>query len=168
MFASSKPLPPELTFQMLNVNNASGALLLLTHYGKYMYEELGLTAGKENFYAELEATLMNQYTKPGNLFLLLYLNDNTVGCVGIKRWDKCSCELKRMFVLPAQRNKGFGQILLNEAIRQAKALGYTEMLLDTNEEMEAAVSLYKKQGFSICDPYCENENKHVVYLKKTL
>ena len=117
---------------------------------------------------ELESTLLYEYSKPGNLFLLLYQNYLAIGCVCLKRWDEFSCELKRMFVMPEHRNKGLGSLLVKEGIKQAKLLGYRQMLLDTNAEMEAAVHLYKKQGFYICEPYCENENNNVIYFKKLL
>jgi N-acetylglutamate synthase-like GNAT family acetyltransferase len=57
------------------------------------------------------------------------------------------CELVKMFVHPSQRGKGLGQFLLDRAIEQAKALGFTEMELETASVLKEAIGLYRKAGF---------------------
>jgi len=165
----NQPLEPiEFIFKKLDRSILNDALALLEQYGMYMYHQLGLTAGKENFYCQMNEKLLVSYGTPENIFLVGYGRGQALGCVAVKRWDNWSCELKRMFVLPEHRFKGLGRLLLKEAIKWAKERHYRQMLLDTNAEMEAAICLYRQEGFIPCKPYCVNENKNVIYLKKKL
>jgi putative acetyltransferase len=57
------------------------------------------------------------------------------------------CELKKMYFLPQLRGLGFGQRLIQQALHDAAADGYTEMYLETVERMSQANALYQKMGF---------------------
>lgn len=61
--------------------------------------------------------------------------------------EKTICELKKMYFLPELRGKGFGQRLIQQAMLDAKADGYSEMYLETVERMSEANALYQKMGF---------------------
>jgi ribosomal protein S18 acetylase RimI-like enzyme len=152
----------------LSAENLEEAIHLLKLYGSYMYQVLALTAGKAGFYSELGPQLLEKYDQPGNEFLLAYFESKPVACVAIRRWDNQSCEMKRMFVLPHFRNKGIASFLTQQVIDRAKRFGYKKVLLDTNLEMQAAVRLYKKHGFTETGAYVPNENANVIYLEKQL
>ena len=141
---------------------------LLRQYGKYMYDELSLTAGKTNFENELIDFPVVKYSPPEGLFLVAYIEDRAVGCVGLKKFEEGACEIKRLYVLPEFRNLGIGKSLNAAIISKAKTLGYTMILLDTNAEMEAAVNLYRRSGFVEIPAYVENENPNVIYFSFTL
>ncbi len=53
-------------------------------------------------------------------------------------------------------------------LAQAGNAGYAEMVLDTLEPFQAAIHLYKKFGFSECEPYYDNLMDDVIYMKKDL
>ena len=141
---------------------------LLCEYGNYMYTELGLVAGKESFYKQLESLPGNGYTKPWGTFVIAKIGELATGCVGIKKFDTYSCEMKRMYVLQAHRGKGIGGMLCDFVIKWAKRAMYKRILLDSNVEMKEAVMLYKKYGFKEIEPYCINENEHPVFLEYVL
>ncbi len=42
------------------------------------------------------------------------------------------------------------------------------MVLDTIEPLQAAIYLYKKHGFTECDPYYHNPMDDVIYMSKEL
>jgi hypothetical protein len=73
---------------------------LLNEYGHYMYRELGLIAGKESFFKELENFPGRNYLMPSGIFIVGRVGDMAVGCVGIKKFDEDSCEMKRMYTRP--------------------------------------------------------------------
>ena len=154
--------------QQMTEANLPDLLLLLRMYGAYMYEELALKAGKGTFHDELTSFPVAAYSGSSGCFLIAYYDNTPCGCIGLKRWDDRTCEMKRMFVRPAYRRMGVGTLLTNAVISKAAELGYQEILLDTNEEMDAALLLYSKAGFERIAAYCENENPHPVYLKKKL
>lgn len=141
---------------------------LLTEYGNYMYEELGLVAGKDSYTQQVLNFPDEKYQKPEGTFLLATYNDLPAACVGLRRFDESSCEMKRMYVSPDYRGLKIAEQLCERIINLAREFGYSQMLLDTNTEMSAAINLYLKSGFKEIPPYCVNENQHPVYMAKEL
>jgi ribosomal protein S18 acetylase RimI-like enzyme len=141
---------------------------LLNQYGSYMYDELKLVAGKNSFSKQILNFPDTTYQKPDGGFLLATYNNIPAGCVGLRRFDSSSCEMKRMFVSTKFRGLRIGEHLCERVIALAKEYGYTRMLLDTNIEMTEAISLYLKSGFKEIPAYCENENLNPVYMEKIL
>ena len=92
------------------------------------------------------------YREPGGALLLAPGR----GCVAIRRVDDDACELKRLYVRPAERGTGLGRTLVEAALARARELGYHRVLLDTTPGMEAAHELYRRLGFRETDPYTEN------------
>jgi GNAT superfamily N-acetyltransferase len=75
------------------------------------------------------------------------------GCVGLRRIDPATAEVKRLYVRPAHRGKGLGRELLERAIREAKTRGYRRVVLDTLPTMSEARELYKAFRFQEIPPY---------------
>ena len=121
----------------------------------------------QNFNAELE-NFPDQYSTPtGNLLLALDINE-VIGCVGIRYFEKCICEMKRLYVKPKGRGKKAGKELAVSAINSAKALGYEYMRLDTISSMENANKLYRSLGFIEIEPYRKNPIDGAIYMELDL
>lgn len=121
----------------------------------------------QGFEQEL-ADMQRQYAAPEGCLLLVLHEDAAVGCVGVRRWQGDSAELKRMYLQPAARGGGMGKRLLAEAIEQARRLGYRSIRLDTLPSMQAAISLYRSAGFDDIPAYRENPVEGALYLEKQL
>lgn len=101
--------------------------------------------------------------------ILLYRHEKIYkGCVGIRAINNIMAELKRMYVLPSQQQKGIGNILLSKALEIAKGIGYKSIRLDTLRTMTPAMDLYKKYGFKEIPAYYFNPNGNTVYFEKSL
>ena len=58
-----------------------------------------------------------------------------------------TCELKKMYFLPAGRGKGLGQKVLQKCLEAAKEKGFRYCYLETFNTMKDAMNLYAKNGF---------------------
>jgi len=79
-----------------------------------------------------------------------------------------ACEMKRLYVRRAFRRFGLGRLLAQALIDNATSGGYSTMLLDTLDEMEAARGLYAALGFEEVAPYYYNPIPGAHYLKAEL
>lgn len=109
-------------------------------------------------------------TFPDKYILLLIARDEeqVIGAVGLIPHKESSCEMKRLFVMPGVQSKGAGRALCEELMREEKALGYREMVLDTLKRLEAANALYKNLGFEEIEPYNYNPEPDVAYMSRAL
>ena len=154
-----------LTIKEVDESNKFIARKLLTEYGAFLFEELKLMAGNETFFKELETFPDKKYQKPDGAFFIAYKDDVPIGCAGLKRFQDKDCELKRMYIQPGERGKGYGLMLTDQLLRIAHEMGFERVLLDTNLEMPAAVQTYLKAGFVKIAAYCENDNLHPVFMQ---
>jgi putative acetyltransferase len=125
----------------------------------------------QNFEAEL-AALPGEYAEPHGL-LLLALVDGAVAACGAFRpvadVDYANaCEMKRLYVRRAFRRFGLGGTLARALMDRATEAGYSVMLLDTLDDMEAARELYASLGFEEIPPYYYNPIAGAHYLKAEL
>lgn len=89
------------------------------------------------------------------------------GC--FKAIDENLIEIKRMYVTPEHRRKGFSTEILSSLEKWGKALGYSIARLETGKGQPEAIGLYKKAGYEITDnysPYIGIENS--VCMKKKI
>ncbi|MDX6486853.1 MAG: putative acetyltransferase [Gaiellaceae bacterium] len=70
-----------------------------------------------------------------------------VGCGGVCRFDATRAELKRMYVVPELRGAGLGRRLLVALEDEARALGYTGIVLETGDLQQEALGLYTSAGY---------------------
>ena len=82
--------------------------------------------------------------------------------------DARTCEMKRLFVRPAFRRFGLGRRLAEALMDEARRCGYSVMLLDTLDDMEAARELYASLGFVETAPYYFNPIPGAHYLRADL
>jgi len=73
--------------------------------------------------------------------VLCYIDGKPVGCGAFKEYESRTVEIKRMFVLPENRGKGIGLILLKELEFWAIELNYSACILETGK------SNLKQSGF---------------------
>lgn len=98
------------------------------------------------------------FEPPAGVFLVAELDGAPVGCGGVRMIAPGRGEIKHLWMRPAARGSGLGRALLLELESRAAALGATEVVLDTNERLEAAQSLYRSSGYVDVEPYNDNPN----------
>jgi len=126
----------------------------------------------QNFEQELQA-LPGEYAGAlGGHLLLALVGGEPAGCGALRALPDAdyanACEMKRLFVRPAFRRFGLGRLLGQALMDEARRLGYSAMLLDTLDDMEAARGLYASLGFEEIPPYYFNPIAGAHYLKAPL
>lgn len=88
------------------------------------------------------------FTPPDGVFLIARAGGSPYGCGGLCRLDTTRAELKRMYVAPEARGRGVGRLLLERLEAEARALGYTAIVLETIDLMREAIRLYASSGYT--------------------
>lgn len=134
-------------------------------------QRLGVDLCFQDFQAELDG-LPDAYAQPEGAVLLAYVDGQLAGCVALRALPDCdypnACEMKRLYVRDEFRRIGLGRLLARELMDRAVAAGYSTMLLDTLDDMEAARGLYGTLGFVEVPPYYFNPIPGAHYLKADL
>mgnify|MGYP001558927347 CR=1 FL=1 len=134
-------------------------------------QQLGIDLCFQNFEQEL-ADLPGEYAAPHGELLLAFVDDALAGCGAFRPLPDAdyanACEMKRLFVRRAFRRFGLGRQLTQVLIDSATQAGYSCMLLDTLDDMEAARGLYESLGFEPVAPYYYNPVPGAHYLKVDL
>jgi GNAT superfamily N-acetyltransferase len=109
---------------------------------------------------------------PQGILYILEVNGKAVGMGALKKLYEGVAELKRMYIRPEYRGRGYGREMLDKLTETARDFGYLTLRLDTAEYMVAARRLYESEGFRVTDPYPGIEFTNVssaqVYMEKKL
>ena len=87
-----------------------------------------------------------------------YNDGVAVACGAFKPFDETTVEIKRMYVLPGFRGKGFGHEVLKELEKWAAESGYKHSVLETGKRQAAAIKLYERSGYSPISNYGQYKN----------
>jgi len=132
---------------------------------------LGVDLCFQNFDAEL-AGLPGEYAPPTGALLLAFVDGQLAGCGAVRALADVdypnACEMKRLFVRRAFRRFGLGRVLVQALMDRATGSGFSVLLLDTLDDMEAARGLYTSLGFEEIPPYYFNPVAGAHYLRVDL
>lgn len=99
------------------------------------------------------------FEPPAGVFVVAEDDDGRpVGCGGIRLLTDGRYEVKHLFLRPETRGKGWGRLLMDDLETRARALGATELVLDTHHSLTAAGALYASLGYTTIAPYNDNPN----------
>src|SRR6266508_96476 len=76
----------------------------------------------------------DEFAPPQGLFLIGYVHDVAVASVGWRAHAGGAVEMKRMYVAPSARGKGFARQLLAELELTAKRAGHHRIILETGSK----------------------------------
>ena len=122
----------------------------------------------QSFEKEL-ADLPGKYAPPDGRLLLAYHDNQLAGCVALRKTEDGVCEMKRLFVRPAFHGKGIGRQLIESVLKEARAIGYKCIRLDTlPPRMNKAIALYRRLGFREIEPYYDNPVEGALFMELEL
>lgn len=101
------------------------------------------------------------HLEPDGVVALLvgYVGDDAVATVALRfkvyGSAPAAAEVKRLFIRPAHRRRGFSRVLMGAVEEVARREGATRIILETGTEQPEAVSLYRGIGYGRIPPYGE-------------
>jgi GNAT superfamily N-acetyltransferase len=123
-------------------------------------------------------TVFNKFTKiepPNGIIYILERDGRVEGMGAIRRIDEGIGEIKRMYIRPRSQGKGFGKWIYEMLEAKARGFGLSTLRLDTAGFAEAAIHIYRKNGFTEIDGYLGGEwdNRNdaegiIIYMEKKL
>ena len=94
---------------------------------------------------------------PNGIVYLLETEGTIVGMGAIKKLKDGVGEIKRMYIQPSYRGRGYGKQLLNKLLEKGREFGFSTFRLETSRFMKAAHHIYSSSGFVKREEYPEVE-----------
>jgi putative acetyltransferase len=122
----------------------------------------------QNYEKEV-ADLPGEYVPPTGRLYLARENDETAGCIALRKLDEGVCEMKRLYVRQQFRGRRLGRSLVDRIIEDARNIGYSRMRLDTLPgKMDAAIAMYRSLGFKDIKRYYDNPYETAAFMELEL
>ena len=113
---------------------------------KSVLSDYGLKTNPQETDKDL-SDLKNYYFSKNGWFAVLEKEWEIIGSYGIFKIDEKTCELRKMYLLKNFQGKGLGKLIREDALKKARELGYSVIVLETNKLLDRAIALYSKYGF---------------------
>lgn len=97
---------------------------------------------------------------PAGCFVVARLDGCAVGCGALKRSDKTTGEIKRMWTAPSARGQGVARRVLQTLEAIAQEFGLKTLRLETNRTLKEAQALYRQEGYQEVAPFNDESYAH--------
>jgi len=102
-------------------------------------------------------SLTADFEPPAGAFVVVTQDGVPAACGGLRRLDRRTAEVKRMYVRPDARGSGLGRQVLRALESAAREAGYRAIRLETGIRQPEALGLYEAEGYSRIECYREFE-----------
>lgn len=126
-----------------------------TNYLNPAFQELVSQLNEDLAHRDGKDHPLAQFNKITHLkhVVVVYLENEAVGCGAIAKYDLSAMEIKRMYVIPRYRGQQLGKKILAKLENWAAELGYNKCILFMGINQPEAMKLYLKNNFSIIENY---------------
>ncbi len=95
--------------------------------------------------------LFEVFKTAGSIYFVAEESGAILGGGGIyptQNLPAATCELVKLYLSTAARGKGIGKMLIEKCFTAAKDLGYKKIYLESMPELNIAIPMYEKLGFT--------------------
>jgi putative acetyltransferase len=108
------------------------------------------------------------FCPPEGAYLIGWKSGIAVAGGGFTRHDATTAEIRRMCVVPDERGRGIGRLLLAAIEKAVLAAGYERAILDTGPKQPHAEALYRSAGYSDIENFRRGRSRASFWGEKLL
>lgn len=128
-----------------------------------VFDEYGMTFELAAYDADLQ-DIDAHYVRRNGMFSVLIEDGQLIGTVGAVPRDAGDFEIKRLYLLPEHRGRGYGRRLLQHVIDWARARGHRRAIAWSDVRLETAHQVYLRFGFAqFGERRCDDIDRSVEY-----
>ena len=142
--------PPPVAY-VLRAPRAGEYGWIVDRHGALYAQEHGWDETFEALVARIVADYVDRRDPAREAAWIAELRGRPVGCVLCVAKDRDTAQLRLLLVAPSARGLGIGARLVEECLRFARAAGYGELTLWTNDVLTSARRIYERTGFALVD-----------------
>lgn len=116
-----------------------------------------------------EAAIRAALADPAAAMWIAYVDGQAAACVALRALPAMgnAVECKRLYVGRQFRRRGLAETLMAGLESHAAAAGVAAIYLDTKDDLQAAIALYQRLGYTSCARYNDNPQA-TVFMRKQL
>ena len=102
------------------------------------------------YYDDTTDHLFELFQQSLSYYFIATLDGEVIGGGGIYPTEglpESTCELVKMYLMPAARGKGLGKMIIDRCLLKAQENGFKNIYLETMPELQQAIKVYEKFGF---------------------
>jgi DNA-binding MarR family transcriptional regulator/GNAT superfamily N-acetyltransferase len=122
---------------------------VIQRHGELYAREHGWDASFETLVARIAADFAESHDPGRERAWIAEVDGIPAGCIFCVRRDDDTAQLRLLLVEPRARGLGVGARLVAECVEFARAAGYAEIILWTQDCLDAARRIYQRAGFEL-------------------
>jgi DNA-binding MarR family transcriptional regulator/GNAT superfamily N-acetyltransferase len=124
---------------------------VIQRHGELYAREYGWDGSFETLVAGIAADFARQHDPACERGWIAEVDGVPAGCVFCVRREESVAQLRLLLVEPRARGLGIGARLVDECLAFARAAGYAQIMLWTQDCLEPARRIYERAGFSLVE-----------------
>ena len=104
------------------------------------------------YYDASTDALFELFQKPRSIYYVAETIDGKIvgggGIFPTEGLPEGTCELVKMYLLPEERGKGLGGLIIEKCLQTAKEYGFAQIYIESMPELEQALKVYERFGFN--------------------
>jgi len=111
-----------------------------------IFAEYGMVFDPSGYDADL-LDIGRHYLDVGGWFAVLVAGERVIGTSGGVPREGATCEIKRVYLLPGYRGRGYGRALVEYILTRATEAGCREVIAWSDVRLTLAHQVYERLGF---------------------